>query len=140
VVDLITLDNMDKLTYSFPRRDPLTVWAERNTDPNGLFLGGQYVIHPILLAGRKVYYGWPYFAWSAGYDTSGREQVVRAIFSSDDPRRIKDLLKNNGIRYVIVDDGTRSSSTPMQNERIFQEYFHPVYQDSATRVTVYDAR
>ena len=27
----------------------------------------------VTMGGAMLYYGWPYFAWSAGYDTAGRE-------------------------------------------------------------------
>ena len=69
VIDFFPIHNTGwgEVTY---RNDPLIDWLKKNTTPRDIFLTDRFVNHPILMAGRRVFYGWPYYAWSAGYDAS----------------------------------------------------------------------
>ena len=86
-----------EVTY---KNDPLIDWLNKNTTPREIFLTDRFVTHPILMAGRRVFYGWPYYAWSAGYDASKRDRVYTELFENRDPWKVYRLLKENGIKYV----------------------------------------
>jgi len=108
-VDLKTLFNMNyyqNVKYSV--KDPITAWVKENTDPKDVFLTTPNVLDSVLLAGRPIFYGHPYYAWSAGYDTYKREETVKAIFACKDEYKLNKLLKENNISYILVDDGLRS--------------------------------
>ena len=69
IIDFFPIHNTgwSEVTY---QNDPLIDWLKKNTTPRDIFLTDRFVNHPILMAGRRVFYGWPYYAWSAGYDAS----------------------------------------------------------------------
>lgn len=48
-------------------------WVSKNTDEDDIFLTPMWSVHDFFLSGRRIYYGWPYFAWSAGHDTATRQ-------------------------------------------------------------------
>ncbi|MGE5557004.1 MAG: hypothetical protein ACM3WV_00185 [Bacillota bacterium] len=138
-VDLITLYNMDKLTYTISLNDPVTEWATKNTRPGAVFLTYIHVTHPLLMAGRKIFYGWPYFAYSAGYNTTAREQVVKEIYGCGNPDRIKELLRTNHIDYVVVENENRTCSDYILQEQVFKDNFPVVYDDPSRGITIYQA-
>jgi hypothetical protein len=53
------------------------------------------------IACRKAYfYGHPYYAWSAGYDTYTRENIVKDIFACKDENKLNKLLKETIYRIT----------------------------------------
>ena len=50
-----------------------------------------------------MYMGWPYYAWSAGYDTYDRAAKAKEIYSSTDAEAIKNLVKQEKITYVLYE-------------------------------------
>ena len=79
IIDFFPIHNTgwSEVTY---RNDPLIDWLKKNTTPRDIFLTDRFVNHPILMAGRRVFYGWPYYAWSAGYNASkSRQGLHRAV-------------------------------------------------------------
>ena len=58
-------------------------WIMDNTPANSVFLNSQYLYDPVSLAGRKIFLGWPYFPWSAGYDTQTRDDLRKKLLNSD---------------------------------------------------------
>ncbi len=107
-IDLKTLFNMNYYqNVKFSVNDPVTKWVKNNTGPKDVFLTTPDVIDPVLLAGRPIYYGHPYYAWSAGYDTYKREEIVKQIYACKNKEALSKLLKENNISYILVDDGMR---------------------------------
>ena len=78
IIDFFPIHNTGwgEVTY---RNDPLIDWLKKNTTPRDIFLTDRFVNHPILMAGRRVFYGWPYYAWSAGYNASKRDRVYTEL-------------------------------------------------------------
>lgn len=108
-IDLKTLFNMNYYqNVKFSVNDPITKWVKDNTNSRDVFLTSPDVLDPVLLAGRPIYYGHPYYAWSAGYDTYKREDIVKEIYACRDKELLNKLLKENNISYILVDDGVRS--------------------------------
>ncbi len=111
--------------------DPLVEWARTNTAPKSIFLSQKYINHQLLLAGRRLFYGDPYYAWSAGYDTPAREALAKRMFETRDPNELLSLLKENKIDYVAIDDMIRNSQNFLSrhNEDIVAKYFPLVFTD-----------
>lgn len=139
VVDLITLYNMNlsHRALKFETDDPVLRWAVENTGPQEIFVTDKWCIHPILLAGRKIFYGWPYFAWSAGYDTYTREQIVNQIYGGQEINRVRELIRENNISYIVLEDGNRNSRDYTLNERLLRDHFTLVYEDYGRRIAVF---
>ncbi|MBR2752011.1 MAG: hypothetical protein IKD90_12870 [Clostridiales bacterium] len=82
---------------------PIVDWVKKNTDEDDIFLTPMWSTNDFFLAGRRVYYGWPYFAWSAGHDTETRQINYQWLLSGannniDEFRR---YCAEMNIKYVI---------------------------------------
>jgi len=130
LIDFFPIHNTgwSEVTY---RNDPLINWLKKETKSRDIFLTDRFVTHPILMAGRRVFYGWPYYAWSAGYDASKRDRVYIELFESRDPRKLFRLLKENGISYVAFDGAVRQAQfVKRPNEQLCATYFPKVFEDN----------
>src|SRR5213592_3615982 len=130
IIDFFPVHNTgwSEVTY---RNDPLIDWLNKNTTPREIFLTDRFVNHPILMAGRRVFYGWPYYAWSAGYNASKRDRVYIELFESKDPWKVYRLLKENGIKYVGFDGAVRQAQfIKRPNEQLYATYFPKVFEDN----------
>ena len=127
VIDFFPIHNTgwSEVTY---RNDPLIDWLKKNTTPRDIFLTDRFVNHPILMAGRRVFYGWPYYSWGAGYDAAKRDKVYTELFESKDPWKVYHLLKENGIAYVAYDNAVRQAQFIRRpNQELYATYFPKVY-------------
>ena len=113
--------------FVFKRDDPVTKWVMEHTDSKDIFLSDTYAINNVTMGGAMLYYGWPYFAWSAGYDTAGREAEVIAMFGADTPDELRVMIKKNNIRYIIVDQSARTSQWFELNEDNIKNTYECVY-------------
>ncbi len=130
VIDFFPIHNTgwSEVTY---KDDPLIDWLKKNTTPRDILLTDRFVNHPILMAGRRVFYGWPYYAWSAGYDASRRDKIYMDLFENRDPWKVYRLLKENGIKYVGFDGAVRHADfIKRPNEQLYATYFPKVFEDS----------
>src|SRR4029077_11565818 len=140
VIDFFPVHNngWSEVTY---RNDPLIDWLNKNTTPREIFLTDRFVNHPILMAGRRVFYGWPYYSWSAGFDASKRDRVYTELFESRDPWKLYRLLKENSIKYVGFDGAVRQASfIKRPNEQLYATYFPKIFEDKQNRynsLTIY---
>lgn len=111
--------------------DALLRWTQEHTDPRAVFLSDRFVTHQILLAGRRVFFGWPYYSWGTGYKTDEREAIYRRMFQEKDPARLLQLLSQNNISYVAIDDGLRRGDFIANlNEAVYENHFEKVFHDS----------
>jgi hypothetical protein len=86
------------------------------------------------MAGRRVFCGWPYYAWSAGYDAGKRDRVYIDLFETRDPWKLYRLLKENGITYVAFDGAVRQASfIKRPNEQVYATYFPKIFEDKQNR-------
>jgi sugar lactone lactonase YvrE len=133
LIDFFPVHNTgwSEVTY---KDDPLIEWLSKNTTPREIFLTDRFVNHPLLMAGRRVFYGWPYYSWGAGYDATKRDKLYTELFESKDPWKVYRLLKENGIRYVGFDGAVRHASfIKRPNEQLYATYFHKVFEDKQNR-------
>lgn len=130
VCDLITLWNIDHIEARFDTESPLLAYVSEETPAGALFLTDTtYALGDVLLAGRLIYNGWPYFAWSAGYDTDGRTVMANTIYSAQDADALRGLCAREGIDYILVDDSNRSSQDYVLNEQLIAACFPAVFRD-----------
>jgi DNA-binding beta-propeller fold protein YncE len=130
VIDFFPIHNTGWSEVQY-RNDPLIDWLKKNTKPRDIFLTDRFVTHPILMAGRRVLYGWPYYGWSAGYDASKHDRLYAELFEGKDPWKVYHLLKDNGIKYVVYDNAVRQGQfIKRPNEQLYATYFPKVFEDS----------
>src|SRR6266567_4748525 len=130
LIDFFPIHNTgwSEVTY---KDDPFIDWLKKNTTPRDIFLTDRFVNHPILMAGRRVFYGWPYYSWGAGYDATKYDRVYTEMFESKDPWKVFRILKENGIKYVAYDNAVRQGQfIKRPNQQLYDTYFPKVFEDS----------
>lgn len=134
IFDLFPVKNSFWVEYKF-QGDPLVEWIRANTDPKSIFLSHRYVNHGILVAGRRLFYGHPYYAWGAGYNVGERDGVYRKMLESKDINEVFTLIRSNKIDYVAIDNIIRNGADFIKNnnEQLFQAHFPVVYSDTENK-------
>jgi DNA-binding beta-propeller fold protein YncE len=114
--------------------DRLYEWLRQNTKPTDTFVSEIYILHPILLSGRRLYFGYPTFSWSAGYDVGSRQPVYREMLTTRSPRELVRRLQANDIAYVAIDDGLRNQAMVAElNESVYREHLEIAFDDADNR-------
>ena len=140
LIDLVPIKN-DPLLAVPLRGDRLYDWVEQETERSAVFLTDLHIVHPIMLAGRRIYYGWPAYPLSLGYDLATREREYRDLYGMRSPRELVRRLQADGIGYVAFDDGLRERGFVDQlNEDVYATHLEPVFRDTENRyghLTIY---
>src|SRR6266481_4884518 len=127
IIDFFPIHNTGWSEVAY-RNGPLIDWLNKNTTPRDIFLSDRFVNHPILMAGRRVFYGWPYYSWSAGYDATKSDRLYIELFESKDHWKVYHLLKENGIKYVGYDNAIRQAQfIKRPNQELYATYFPKVH-------------
>lgn len=129
VIDFFAIKNDRVYKIADYPNDSEILWIIKNTQKNSVFLNSSFLYHPASLAGRSVYLGWPYFAWSLGYDTNSRMEIVKKIYTAGNIHTICDLLESNNIDYLTVSDTTGDTNYPQLDINYFRNNFKPVWED-----------
>ena len=129
IYDFITVwkKNTPETSIVLDLDDPLTKWVDMNSDSKDIFLTANYAVNQVVLGGAMLYEGWPYFPWSAGYDTNYRTVQVKLMYEEDSPEELDTLVKANHIRFIIVDRDNRTSEDYTVNEENIKATYRCVY-------------
>ena len=129
-IDLMPIKNSYFIQMKYDD-DRLIEWVKANTDPHAIFLSHRYINHQILLAGRRLFYGDPYYAWGADYDTGARDVIAKTMLESKDVGLVYKMLRDNNISYVAIDDQIRKNKVFVQNpnEDMYAKNFEVVFTD-----------
>lgn len=97
--------NLNKMYLDVDTNSEMVEWIVSKTDEHDVFLTPMWYTNRFYLAGRPTYYGWPYFAWSAGHDTYTREANYYWLCSGcngniDEFRR---YCQEREIKYLVFD-------------------------------------
>ena len=115
----------------------LTDWLEEHLTHEDLILTPEYSINEVTMAGVMMYMGWPYYAWSAGYDTYYRAAQAKIIYSSTDTEEIKKLVKQEKITYVLFEEGMEYEQETCREDTIASA-FKLVYETEDGRIRIYE--
>lgn len=85
---------------------PLTQWLGENLTSEDLLLTPEYSMNEVTLSGVMLYCGWPYYAWSAGYDTNYRAARAAEIYTLSDEEAVRRCIESEGITYVLFEEGS----------------------------------
>ena len=123
-------------------KNPLTAWVNENSTSQDIFLTSNYTINQVVLGGAMLYEGWPYYPWSAGYDTNYRTAQVKRMYEAATPSELKKLAEKENIRFIIVDSENRESTDYALNEENIRETYECVYSigEGDQKTSVYDTR
>jgi len=102
VIDFFAIKNDSSYKIEDYSKNPDVLWIRDNTPKNAVFLNSTYLYNPASLAGRKIFLGWPYFAWSLGHDTNKRDFEQGALLLAKNPEATCGQFTKNNIEYVVV--------------------------------------
>ena len=128
VYDLSTVVKRNENHLIFSYDDPVTNWIAENATCDDMFLTPWYSLNNVVMGGAMLYYGWPYYAWSAGYDTYAREYKVREMYEASSVEELDALVKENNIRYIVVDYECRTSAEYIVREDIIETAYETVLE------------
>ncbi len=111
-------------------------WICRNTRPDDVFLTPDWDFASFFLSGRGVYYGYTYYAWSAGHDVFKRVKSYCELVSGcgGDAEAFTALCKKEGIDYVIASPDYLESQLP---EPYTFEYDPAFFAENLTQVEAF---
>ena len=115
----------------------LTDWLAEHLDSEDLLLTPEYSMSETTMSGVMMYLGWPYYAWSAGYDTYGRAQKAVEIYTSEDPTAVDRLVKEEKITYILFEEGMEFEGAVCREDTI-RELYTMVYQSDDGRIRIYE--
>lgn len=138
--EYVIIRNRNEIRYGYDDANPITVWIDENTDSDDIILTPPYVVHPVVMGGGMLYYGHSYYAQSAGYDVYPREDAVNAMYRATSPSRLRELVEENEIAYIVVDDQARNDLYARESviaatyEAVFQSGDSVIYDTSKLRI------
>ncbi len=126
----------------FSLNDPITMWIAENSDASDIYLTDYYSLNNVVLGGAMLYYGWPYYAWSAGYDTGYREKQVKLMYEASSSEVLEKLINEHGIDFIIVDQAARSNGGYEVREDVIAATYECVYTegDGDWKFSIYDTK
>ncbi len=140
VYDYRTVLTKNQNYLKFDLEDPLTEWIRDNADSKDIFLTSNYTLNNVVLGGAMLFLGWPYFGWSAGYDTDLRAELVKEMYEADTSETLMQLVEENEIRFIIIDFDNRVSMDYNLNPDTIPATYEAVYESGAGdyQITIYD--
>lgn len=126
--DLTTIVKRNENYLVFADDDPVTNWIMEHATTEDMFLTPYYSINRVVMGGAMLYFGWPYYAWSAGYDTYARDAEVKKMYQASTTEELKRLIEKNDIRYIIVDYDCRTSSEYDVREDVIEAAYETVFE------------
>lgn len=134
---VILKDNDSGHRVTVNQQSELTGWLAEHLTHNDLILTPEYSINEVTMSGVMMYMGWPYYAWSAGYDTYDRAAKAKEIYSSTDEAAIKKLVKQEKITYILYEDGMQYEQEVCREDTIASA-FTLVYESEDGRIRIYE--
>lgn len=80
-------------------------YLKDNLTWDDLVLSGPDSVSDFTVSGCRMYCGWPYYAWSAGYDTDYRFEMAKYIYTIANEAELIRALGRESINYVLYEDG-----------------------------------
>jgi len=137
IIDLFPIANDVYVEIKDGKNNDVAQFIIENTPKESVFLNGSYIYDPASLAGRKVFLGWPYFSWSAGYQTNARFELMKDILQLSQLEEVCPLLNQEKIDYLEIQNPTSIEGVKI-NYRFFEENFKQIYFSRISDISIYD--
>jgi hypothetical protein len=100
--DIFPVINDTHYYWNDIKNDPVSSWIDQNTLPSDKFFNATYNTSSVTITGRKIYYGWDYFAWSMGYDMTKRNlEIQNMVTGLYDKNAACEYFKQHDLRYIL---------------------------------------
>lgn len=134
IIELFPIVNDGKIPLDDYPKNQTVAWIMENTDPGAVFLNTTYLFDPASLAGRKIYLGWPYFAWSAGHDTTARYEEMKAVIENNNRGNLCTFLLDKKLNYVAYAEPSQDFQF---DPGFLQQLPAPLFQNTDKKYTIY---
>lgn len=134
---IILRDNDSAHRMTVNMESSLTDWLSTNLKKNDLLLTPEYTMNEVTMSGAMLYCGWPYYAWSAGYDTGYRAGQAVLMYTTDDPELLKAAVKQEKITYILFEEDMEFEQQECR-EDIIRETYPLVYTSEDGRIRIYE--
>ena len=134
---IILRDNDSAHRMTVNMESSLTDWLSANLKKNDLLLTPEYTMNEVTMSGAMLYCGWPYYAWSAGYDTGYRASQAVLMYTTDDPELLKATVKQEKITYILFEEDMEFEQQECR-EDIIRETYPLVYTSEDGRIRIYE--
>lgn len=134
---IILKDNDSAHRMTVNMESSLTDWLSANLKKNDLLLTPEYTMNEVTMSGAMLYCGWPYYAWSAGYDTGYRAGQAVLMYTTDDPEVLKAAVKQEKITYILFEEDMEFEQQECR-EDIIRETYPLVYTSEDGRIRIYE--
>lgn len=114
----------------------LTAWLEETLNKDDLLLTPEYSMNEVTMSGVMLYCGWPYYAWSAGYDTNYRAAQAVTIYTTSDSELLKRVTEQEKITYILFEEGSEFEQQPCREDVIAASY-EKVYETRDGQIRIY---
>ena len=136
---IIIRDNDDKHCITVDTTSDLTAYAKENFTNADLILSGPDSVSELTVSGCRLYCGWPYYAWSAGYDTDARFDLAKLMYTSMSADDLLETLRAEGITYILYENNMYYDDVPA-NEEPIQEICDLVFASESGLYRLYKVR
>ena len=136
---IIIRDNDDKHCITVDTTSDLTAYAKENFTNADLILSGPDSVSELTVSGCRLYCGWPYYAWSAGYDTDARFDLAKLMYTSMSADDLLETLRAEGITYILYENNMYYDDVPA-NEEPIQEICDLVFASEDGLYRLYKVR
>lgn len=133
---VILKDNDKDHRVAVNMESDLTQWLKENLDHDDLLLTPEYSMNEVTMSGVMMYMGWPYYAWSAGYDTYYRAEKAVGIYTASDDEMLKKLVKEEKITYILYEEGMEFEQHECR-EDVIAKNFPEIYKSKDGRIRIY---
>jgi hypothetical protein len=137
IIDFFPIINDRYIEIADIKTNSSSEYIFTNTPKDAVFLNAKFLYDPASLAGRKIYLGWPYFPWSAGYDTDARNLKMGSMLNPVDKDSLCFLLAKEGIDYVEIQNPTALEGIIIDYS-FFEENFFKIHEDYQTRISIFE--
>ena len=134
---IILRDNDSAHRMTVNMESSLTDWLSANLKKNDLLLTPEYTMNEVTMSGAMLYCGWPYYAWSAGYNTGYRADQAVLMYTTDDPEVLKAAVKQEKITYILFEEDMEFEQQECR-EDIIRETYPLVYTSEDGRIRIYE--
>lgn len=134
---VIVLDNDKNHRVLVNLESDVTSWLKENTDSQELLLTPEYSMNEVTISGAMMYCGWPYYAWSAGYDTYYRAAKATEMYTTQSAEVLQRLVEEEGITLIVYEEGSKFEEKECREETIAAVY-PLVYTSQDGRIRIYE--
>ncbi len=137
IIDFFPIFNDYKITLAdYPVSKDIS-WVIKNTKPNSIFLNTNYLYDNASLAGRKIFLGWPYFAWSQGYNTVKRDDLRKKLLTTENLSFLCKTSNAYKIEYIEEDRYNPVDPNQIKISNLIDSSFKISYENKITGYKIY---